>query len=152
MAHACELQGNHPRAELCLRRAVELEPASASLRYGLALTQQLQGKARNALENYALVFRLRPGDRGTSNNVAWIRATHPDEQFRDGVKAIDLLQPLAAKPDSDANLLDTLAAAYAEAGRFDDALQTIQTAIEQARTEGKVAGNDRRLPTAGSPL
>ena len=41
------------------------------------------------------------------------------------------------RADCDSNLLDTLAAAYAEAGRFDDALQTAETAIEKVRGEKK---------------
>ena len=137
MAHAFELQGDRPQAEVCLRRAAELEPASASLHANLALNQQLQGKTQEALENYLILLRLRPGDRETLNNIAWIYATHPDARFRDGAKAVDLLRPLAAKADSDSNLLDTLAAAYAEAGRFDDALQTIGTTIEKAKCEKK---------------
>ena len=71
------------------------------------------------------------------NNVAWIHATHPDARFRDGAKAVDLLRPLTAKADCESNLLDTLAAAYAEAGRFDEALHTIESAIDKARGEGK---------------
>ena len=50
---------------------------------------------------------------------------------------MELLQPLAAKGNCESNMLDTLAAAYAEAGRFDDALRTIETAIDKARAEGK---------------
>ncbi|MGO9108615.1 MAG: tetratricopeptide repeat protein, partial [Thermoguttaceae bacterium] len=135
MARALSEQGNQPQAEVCLGRAVELEPASVELHFRLAETQQRLGKTQEALGSYSMVLRLRPGERGALNNIAWIHATHPFARFRDGAKAVELLLPLAAAKDCDANLLDTLAAAYAEAGRFDEALQTVQEAIDKARDE-----------------
>ncbi len=154
-ANAFNLKGDQQGVEACLRRAVELEPASIAFRRRLAEVQQMLGKTQDALDNYAIFLWLSPGERGALNNIAWIYATHPKNEFRDGAKAIELLQPLAAKPDNApefSNLLDSLAAAYAEAGRFDDALQTIETAIDKAREPGQIARNDRRLPTAGRPL
>ena len=44
MAHAFDLQGSRAEAEVCLRRAIELEPASVSMHKGLGLIQQMQGK------------------------------------------------------------------------------------------------------------
>ncbi len=130
-------------SEICLRRAVELDPASFGLRYRLALTQQMLGETQEALENYEAVLRLRPAERGALNNIAWIYATHPDPQFRNGAKAVDLLRPLAVAEDCDADLLDTLAAAYAEAGRFDDALQTEEMALHRA------GGNEKTPESIG---
>jgi protein O-mannosyl-transferase len=135
MARACEFQGNHAAAESLRSKAVEIQPASAVLRYGLGLSQQLQGKTELALENYAVALRIKPGEKGTTNNIAWIYSTHPNERYRNGDAAIALLEPLAARPDCDANLLDTLAAAYAAAGRFHEAVQTIEIAIDRARGE-----------------
>ncbi len=135
MARAFTNLGNHVQAEIFLRRVVELEPASPDYRISLAQTQQMLGKTQEALENYEAVPRLRPGERGAVNNIAWIRAAHPDPQFRDGAKAVELLRALSAAPDCDSNLLDTLGAAYAEAGQFEEALSTAQAAIEKARAE-----------------
>ncbi len=135
MARAFTNLGNHVQAEIFLRRVVELEPASPDYRISLAQTQQMLGKTQEALENYEAVLRLRPGERGAVNNIAWIRAAHPDPQFRDGAKAVELLRALSAAPDCDSNLLDTLGAAYAEAGQFEEALSTAQAAIEKARAE-----------------
>ncbi len=137
MARALNEQGNRPQEEVCLRRAIELQPASVSLHRRLAEAQQVLGETQEALKNYWMVLRLSPGEPGALNNIAWIYATHPKEEIRNGAKAVELLRPLAAKADCDSNLLDTLAAAYAEAGRFDDALQTAETAIKKARGEKK---------------
>ncbi len=132
-------QGNHARAEACLRQAIALEPAAISLRYALASSLQLQGKTAEAVENYRWMLRVKPGDLGAANNLAWILATHPDQRFRNGAEAVDLLRPLLGGRDCDSNFLDTLAAAYAEAGRFEQAAQTAATAIDRARSEGKPA-------------
>jgi predicted Zn-dependent protease len=137
MARAYHEQGDRRREEECLLRAVELEPASVSLHYQLALNQQSLGKTEKAVKNYAAVLRLKPGDHEASNNLAWIYATHPDAGFRDGAKAVELLRPLVAAEDCDADLVDTLAAAYAEAGQFDAALQTAENAVDRARGENK---------------
>ena len=101
------------------------------------MNQQVLGKTQEALDNYWIVLRLKPGERGASNNIAWIYATHPDSRFRNGAKAVELMRPLAAAPDCDANFLDTLAAAYAETGRFDDALKYMDIAIDRARATDK---------------
>ncbi len=137
MARAYTEQGNRAAAEECLRQAVKFQPASVSKHADLALNQQVLGKTQEALDNYWIVLRLKPGDRGASNNIAWIYATHPDSRFRNGAKAVELMQPLAAAPDCDANFLDTLAAAYAETGRFDDALKYMDIAIDRARATDK---------------
>ena len=69
--------------------------------------------------------------------VAWIRATSSDAQYRDGAEAVRLAEKAsAATHNADAECLDALAAAYAETGRFDDAVRTAQQAI-RAATDAK---------------
>ena len=152
MARAFTEQGNRPQAEYCLRRAIELEPASVSLHAGLALNQQLQGKTQEALENYALVLRLSPGD-------AARRITSPGSMRRIPMRA-SATGPRRSisccrwppRPDSDSNLLDTLAAAYAEAGRFDDALPDRRNRDRQGAGRKTSPGNHRRHAAANHPL
>ena len=81
--------------------------------------------------------------------MAWIYATHPESRYRDGARAVELLRPLAASADSDANLLDTLAAAYAEAGQFDEALQTVASRDRRCPGRERHAAFHRRHGAAG---
>ena len=61
---------------------------------------------------------------------AWTLATCPDDKVRDGRKAVELAEKLCpAEAQVPVEYLDTLAAAYAEAGRFDDARKAVSKAI-----------------------
>ncbi len=119
---------------------MNVEPASAYYRYSLAMTQQALGKYRDALDSYLKLQALDPGNPAARNNIAWIYGTSPDASVRNGARAIELLEPEAAKPDCEANLLDTLAAAYAEAGQYDRAVETAEKAVRKARQSGLPAG------------
>ena len=85
--------GNLKGAEAYYGRAVEVEPASTFHRYSLAMTQQSQGKYREALKNYGDILKLDPGNPAARNNIAWICATSPDLGVRDGACGIELLEP-----------------------------------------------------------
>jgi hypothetical protein len=72
-----------------------------------------------------------------ANNLAWLLATHPDAALRDGAEAVVLGERSALLTNNAAEALDTLAAAYAEAGRSDSAIATAQRALASARAGGK---------------
>jgi protein O-mannosyl-transferase len=133
MAGVYGSKGDLSNRAFYLAKAAELQPASAELHGALALSEQMLGKTQEALDHYAIVLRLAPGESKALNNIAWIYATHPEARFRNGIRAVELLRPLAATPDCDPNVLDTLAAAYAETGQFETAVQTIETALSLAR-------------------
>jgi tetratricopeptide (TPR) repeat protein len=72
------------------------------------------------------------------NNLAWVLATSSDDSVRDGEEAVRLVERLGrAEEISDLGVLDTMAAAYAEAGRFDRAVATATRAIELANRSGR---------------
>lgn len=78
------------------------------------------------------------------NNLAWLLATCPNERLRDGKRAVALLLPAL---DQSVQMLDTLAAAHAEAGAFADAIRLQQRAIA-----GLGSNADPRLPAFAQRL
>jgi hypothetical protein len=74
------------------------------------------------------------------NKTAWILATAVDPAARDGHEGIVLAEHAVKLTDrKDASSLDTLAAAYAEAGRFDDAIAVGSEALAMAKARGDQA-------------
>jgi hypothetical protein len=97
---------------------------------------------------YQQALEINPQDAVACNKLAWIRATHSDAKFRNGGQAVRLaLRAVEVWPD-DPGARDTLAAAYAEAGRFAEAVRTAQQAIRSAAA----AGNRRLAEQIGARL
>jgi tetratricopeptide (TPR) repeat protein len=72
------------------------------------------------------------------NDLAWLLATHPDAAVRDGKAAVELVERALAAKNAGINptLLSTAAAAYAETGRFDTAINKAEQALALARASG----------------
>jgi spermidine synthase len=91
-----------------------------------------------AIAQFQQALQLEPNDPEVQNSLAWLLATCPEASLRNGDKALQLAQranELAGGKNP--VLLRTLAAAFAEAGRFGDAVQSEQKAIELARAAGR---------------
>jgi hypothetical protein len=85
-----------------------------------------------------MAVALGPQDPHSRNNLAWILATSSDARVRDGAKAVDLAQQaVALSGGREAQFVRTLAAAYAEIGRFADAIAAAQQAAALAGMQGK---------------
>lgn len=111
-------------------------PGSAPVRFYLANALHSQGRTREALEHYRVAHRLQPNSPAT-NNLAWILATHADAGIRDGEEAVAVAEPFCrAGGFEDPLALNTLAAAYAEAGRFEDAVKTAEQGLSIAKAKG----------------
>jgi Flp pilus assembly protein TadD len=94
------------------------------------------GQVDEAIAHFQRALEIKPDMAAVLNDLAWIRATHPSARLRDGRQAVTLAQRAIELSSSNANALDTLAAAYAEAGRFPDAVRTAKEARQQATAEG----------------
>jgi tetratricopeptide (TPR) repeat protein len=131
--------GRLPEAEVPLRRALELRPADLEARRLLATILVQQGRVEEAVGAYGEILRRSPDDLDALNNVAWIRATHAEAARRNGAEAVRLAERARDRsPGPEAVLYSTLAAAYAEAGRFPDAVRACERAIELAKGAGDV--------------
>jgi tetratricopeptide (TPR) repeat protein len=80
------------------------------------------GQFKRAQDDFVVAVRMGPRDPDVLNNAAWFRATCPDPAFRNGKEAVELASR-ACQLDKwkDADQIDTLAAAHAEAGNFAEA-------------------------------
>ncbi len=99
--------------------------------------QAKQGKFQNAAGHYLEALRLKPDAPEVLNNLAWLLATCPDASVRDGTQAVKYAERACELTHySVTPIVGTLAAAYAEAGRFDEAMATAQKACALAAAAG----------------
>jgi len=116
----------------------ELDPSIGSGWYNLGMAQCQIGQADQAIVNFRQAIRVWPNLHFARNALARVLATWPDDKIRNGPEAVKLAEEACRGTNRrNALFVDTLAAAYAEAGRFADAMLTIQHAINLA-TEAKL--------------
>ena len=126
-----------------LQKALELEPNFADAHYNLGNTYLQLGQAREALAQYQRALEITPDDTQALNNMAWVLATWPEALTRDGPKAVNLARRADLLSRSKSQIVSaTLAAAYAEAGRFAEAISTGEHALQLATAEGNAARAD----------
>ena len=134
---ALGVKGRFAESAEFLRRALELNPADEGTRRVLAATLVRAGRLVDALRAYGGILRRNPDDLDALNNVAWIRATCADAGLRDGAEAVRLAERARDKsPEPRAVLYGTLAAGYAEVGRFPEAVQAGGRAVALAKNAG----------------
>ncbi len=116
------------------RKAVELRPEFAEAHLNLANALYFwQGNAADALDEWRKVLRLEPGRVPVLSQMARVLATDPEPAVRNGAEAVELAaRAVHLSEGQDAEILDTLAAAYAEAGRFPEAVETGRRALAVA--------------------
>lgn len=99
------------------------------------------GEHAEAVEDYEKALQqVDDGDgeeaAGILNNLAWVLATSPEEELRDGARAVELAERAANLTEyKQAHVLSTLAAAHAEAGDFKEAVRWSEKSVEIARGE-----------------
>ena len=107
-----------------------------------------EGNIREAIFYYRQSVRLDPDVTESLNNLAWILAANGDAALRDGAEAVRLAERACELTHyQQAIYMSTLGAAYAEAGRFGEAIKTAERAANLAASQGKeeVAEKDRLL-------
>ena len=109
---------------------------------------------RHHLERvYRWALRLAPDDLRTLNNLAWLWATCPKDELRDGPRALEFARKACEQTGwEQPGYLDTLAVACAECGQFDEAVRWQAKAVELA-TQAEKADYQSRLDLykAGRP-
>lgn len=125
--------GKAALAENELKRALELNPNDPAIRGKLAVSLRRQKKFAEATAAFKRVLSERPDSAEMMNEFAWLLATAEDEKFRDGTEAVRLAERAGELTQRKVVVvLLTLGVAYAEAGRFADAIEVTRSAKEAA--------------------
>ncbi len=129
--------GRVAEAQRPLELAITAHPGSALLHAALAIVHGQLGRTQDAIRSNRLALRFDPGLIDAANNLAWVLATREQSSSEERQEAVALAeQATRARGGDDPNLLDTLAAAYAAAGRFDDAVAASLRAASAAEAGG----------------
>jgi tetratricopeptide (TPR) repeat protein len=137
LALALLRQGRKEEARIIYEEIGPLLPATAEGHRDLAdmLAEGQQPAA--AIHHYREALRLNPNFLPVLSNLAWLRATCSQSELRDGLEAVSLAERAChLSQRRNPNYLGVLAAAYAEAGRFSEAIKTIQDAQTLAQATG----------------
>ncbi len=150
-------QGKYDKAVMHLAEVVRLAPNSALAHLNLAQVLESEGRIDEAITHYREALRLKPGWVSLINNLAWLLATHKQTEFRNPEEAVRLAERACELTNyEEPGVLDTLAAAYATAARFPEAVATAEKALGLAQSSGQnqlkeEIQNHLRLYKAGQP-
>ena len=150
-------QGRSTEAIEHFQKALEIKPDFPKVHYRLALALKNRGRFQEAIVHYRKALELEPRHMLAQNSLAWLFATCPEALLRNGGRAVELAQQAEQLSGGrHPEILDTLAAAYAEAGRFPDAVTTAGQALHlaEAQTNAVLADDIRtrlKLYEANSP-
>jgi tetratricopeptide (TPR) repeat protein len=125
----------HSRAADIIHAQTTLKdyPFDISTRDDLGVLLIRSGDAAGAIQQWDVNLQIDPNDGNALNNLAWVLATYPANNVRNGKRAVELAEKAVALPGGETAIVSrTLAAAYAEVGDFSKAITTAQRAAERA--------------------
>ena len=140
--------GQPDQAATAYQNAISLDPDNGDAHLGYAMLLGSTHRDSEAIMHYRKVIELDTNIVMALNNLAWTLATAPDPNLRNGKEAVPLAEHACERTHyQQAFLIGTLAAAYAEAGRFPDAIAAAQKAHDVALAHGQkeIAESNARL-------
>jgi superkiller protein 3 len=150
--------GRPDEAVAQFQKTLAIDPGFTEAHFHLGSAFYQQGKAAEALAEWRAVLRADPNQLQVLDQMAWLLATDPRESVRNGAESVELAErAVRLSGGQNPSILDTLAAAYAEVGRFPEALQTVRRALGLATTAehrplAQVLKTRIPLYEAGTPL
>lgn len=134
------LQANRVNEAIdCFQRSLEIQKTSLAY-YNLGCALLRNGRAADARACYLHSIELQPQFMPARAELAWVLATWPDKALRDGNEAVALAEQANELSKSQSpEVFRVLAAAYAETGRFPDAVKTANQAESLAAAQSKKA-------------
>jgi tetratricopeptide (TPR) repeat protein len=158
LGYALLQKGSVDEAIAHFQKALQINPDYADAHNNLGNILLEKGSVNEAIVHFQKVLEIKPDYLEVQNNLAWVLATSPQASLRNGDKAVELAQRANQLTGGENPvILHTLAAAYAEVGRFSDAMRSAQKAIELAQAAGQkdLAGQlngELKLYEAGLPF
>jgi len=123
------------------RQAIEIDPNHPNAYQNLGVVLYAQGQTDEALKLWRELLRLQTNHVGVLKQVAWILATSPEAAVRDGASAAEMARRASQLcGGKDPVTLDILSAAYAEMGRFQNAIQVARRGLALESKRGNNAG------------
>ncbi|MCH8165684.1 MAG: tetratricopeptide repeat protein, partial [Planctomycetes bacterium] len=133
-ASALDRSGRHDEAANFYREVLRQDARHKDAARALASLLRRMGQHQAAIDVLGEMLKQMPDDLEVLNALAWMLATAPAQEVRNGAKAVRFAErAMRAVERPTIPLLNTLAAAYAEAGRFEDAVAASQRALSAAR-------------------
>lgn len=121
------------------QRAVALRPDNVEARANLGQLLSIQGRVAEAVEQLREALALKADHPQALAGLAWVRATAFDPAFRNAEEGVRLAEQAdAATGHRVVSVLDVLAATYANAGRYEDAVAVVRTALGIAVAAGQL--------------
>jgi tetratricopeptide (TPR) repeat protein len=151
-------KGQMNQAIVHLQEGLQIRPGNAEAYNCLGFIFLKQGQAGAAVADFQKALELQPNNVDAHKYLAWILAACPDASVRNGARAIESAQQAEQlSGGKDPAIITILAAAYAEAGRFPDAMTTAQKALALATAQTNTAVADAlqtqiKCYQAGSPF
>jgi len=123
-----------------LRRVLETEPGAVDAHYSLGRLLSEHGRTVEATAEWKRLSSLQPENATRMNELAWVLATAPEASARNGARAVELAKDaVKLSGGQEPAILDTLAAAQAEAGQFSEAVETAERALALASSQNNAA-------------
>ena len=149
LGNALLQKGDEDGAIAQYQKALQVNPDSSVIRNNLDSALLRKRDVTEAITCYQKALQINPDSPAVLNNLAWLLATFPDPHLRDGLQAVKYAERACDLTHYGvAPLVNTLAAAYAEAGRFDDAIAAAEKACALATAAGQqdlLENNQRQL-------
>jgi protein O-mannosyl-transferase len=120
------------------RTTLGLHPTDSGTHASLGNALVQKGLYHDAVTHYEAALQSDPDFALPLNNLAWLLSAGPDQSIRNGAQAVELALKLnRVTQEKNPSYIRTLAAAYAEAGQFERAIDTNQTASALAEAQGQ---------------
>jgi len=139
LASALLRTGRTDEAIVEYQKVLQMHPESADAHANLGIAFLTKGRARDAMAEYTKALQISSENLAALSNFAWLLATSAEPSLRNGSEAVRLAEradSASSRSDKHPTVLRILAAAYAEAGRFAEAKETAQHALEAANIQG----------------